>query len=298
MEQIEQKQYCIDNIPAIKFGEWQGIAPNHWKGSIKIINYPHKENIFEGKFYKLIKADSTYIIKGRRHFSARTTNEEKFIPHKKSFGGLKNKMAELEKKKGIKAVKPIFKENKIEFIKRHFEPKYGLEDNQSLHIKTFFPNGNCQTLKEMTLEQNICGKKRIPNISVMRNNLPISAPGDKQYKNPEYETNFFKEGGLISGSSNFLNYNKNVNKQSYNFYQTLNLNIKTLDPNKTWFNKVKTENLNFDSNYVKTLSTWDEMMLKENLKSQIDKKIISNNSQRGLSEPKDIKQTENKKNKK
>lgn len=32
--------------------------------------------------------------------------------------------------------------------------------------------------------------------------LPVASLGDKNYKNPEFATDFFKEGGLITGSSN------------------------------------------------------------------------------------------------
>jgi hypothetical protein len=45
MENINQKVYAINNIPATNYGEWPGIIPNKWKGSIKIIR-PHTTNLF------------------------------------------------------------------------------------------------------------------------------------------------------------------------------------------------------------------------------------------------------------
>ena len=35
----------------------------------------------------------------------------------------------------------------------------------------------------------------------MRNGLSMAALGDKIYKAPEYQTGFFKDGGLIVGST-------------------------------------------------------------------------------------------------
>lgn len=44
-------------------------------------------------------------------------------------------------------------------------------------------------------------KKRVQTIYDQRNGLPLSSLGDKIYKAPEYVTGFFKEGGLITGST-------------------------------------------------------------------------------------------------
>ncbi len=48
MNQTFQKEYFIDGIPASKFGEWPGIYPNKWKGSIK--TFEQIGNIFNSKF--------------------------------------------------------------------------------------------------------------------------------------------------------------------------------------------------------------------------------------------------------
>ena len=44
-------------------------------------------------------------------------------------------------------------------------------------------------------------KKRIATIYENRNGLGMAALGDKNYKAPEYEPGFFREGGLIAGST-------------------------------------------------------------------------------------------------
>ena len=51
-KEIPQKQYLINNIPAGKFGEWPGIKPNHWKGSIKIIRPLQINRVFDDGIYQ------------------------------------------------------------------------------------------------------------------------------------------------------------------------------------------------------------------------------------------------------
>ena len=47
-------------------------------------------------------------------------------------------------------------------------------------------------------------KTRLKSLYDQRNGLPIKALGDKIYKHPDYTPGFFKEGGLVAGSSKFL----------------------------------------------------------------------------------------------
>lgn len=121
----------------------------------------------------------------------------------------------------------------------------------------------------------------------MRNGLLSGAPGDKIYKNPEYSKDFYKEGGIVAGSSSFnnLHLQKTTSKRADNFYQTLDLTKKTLDPNKIWTNKVKKEEFEADYNYVKTLTNWDNTVLKEHMpnteKGGKGQAILSNRTQKG-----------------
>jgi hypothetical protein len=46
-------------------------------------------------------------------------------------------------------------------------------------------------------------KMRVIGLEQQRNNFGISSLGDKSYRYPEYASNFFKDGGLISGSTSF-----------------------------------------------------------------------------------------------
>lgn len=97
----------------------------------------------------------------------------------------------------------------------------------------------------------------------MRNGFPLKAPGEKSYKNPEYSSDFFKEGGLIPGSTNIFNYCKTVSTKNHFFYETLDVDMKTLDPKKLWKNKQKQDFMDYDTNYVKMLKVWDKTVGKE-----------------------------------
>lgn len=94
-------------------------------------------------------------------------------------------------------------------------------------------------------------KSKINDLETMRNGMSFKIPGDKNYSNPEYTTNFFKDGG-----KNILS--KTVSKHSDNFYQTLDLEIKSLNPDKLWNNKFKKELTDYDIHYVKSLNEWEK----------------------------------------
>ena len=82
-------------------------------------------------------------------------------------------------------------------------------------------------------------------------------------KNDENKT-FFKEGGLIVGSTNKINYNKSMRRGEDNFYQTLDLGIKILNEDKIWDKKLTKETMDSDQNYVKNLNQWEENNFESN----------------------------------
>lgn len=46
-------------------------------------------------------------------------------------------------------------------------------------------------------------KIRIYGLDGQRNGLGVTSLGDKSYKYPEYESNFYQSGGLIPGATSF-----------------------------------------------------------------------------------------------
>ena len=94
--------------------------------------------------------------------------------------------------------------------------------------------------------------------------MDLRVPGDKHYRASEHFPTYYKEGGLIPGSTNIINYNKTQSRKAYNFYETLDLTKPTLDRNKLWENKMKNENYNFDKIYVeKNIIDWEKNILND-----------------------------------
>ena len=57
------------------------------------------------------------------------------------------------------------------------------------------------TAAEYALEKQLQEKTRVTDIQQKRNGIAVMALGDKSYKHPERSSDFYKSGGLVSGSS-------------------------------------------------------------------------------------------------
>ena len=253
---IPQKEYLIDNIPAGKYGEWPGIKPNHWKGSIKIIKPIQMNRILDDGIYE--------IEKNRKHFKERFGFEKEYKQQKRLFSA--SNLIYEEKKEGLRPIKFRPAPIKTAFDRKHFPQKYGIEKIPFYKgIKTFYNNNEEKgKMKEITLEKIINRKKRIWSIEQKRNGMKVRIPGDKYYKCSEHFPTYFKEGGLIPGSTNAINYNKTQSRKEYNFYETLDLTKQILDKNKLWENKLKKENFDFDKKYVeKLIYDWEKNILND-----------------------------------
>ena len=228
---------------------------NHWKGSIKIIKPITKTKIFDD--------GQCPIEKNRRHYKEKFGFEKPYKAEKRLFSAYNLKYE--DKKEGLRAIK--FRPNPVKtaFERRHFTEKMGVEKIPFFQgIKTFYPNGQCRTFNEMILEKEIGGKKRIWTMEQKRNGIDMRNPGDKYYKASEQFPTYYKDGGLIPGSTIAINYNKTRSKKSYNFYETMDISKAILDKNKIWENRVKNENLDFDKKYVeKYIINWEKNILND-----------------------------------
>ena len=92
-------------------------------------------------------------------------------------------------------------------------------------------------MTEYGIESIMNRKKRILSLGKNRNFMKLCKPGDKNYNCVENSPDFYKEGGLIPGSTNRINFRKTTRRGDDNFFQTLDLNIKVLDRNKLWSSK-------------------------------------------------------------
>ena len=254
-KEIPQHQYLINDIPAGKYGEWPGIKPNHWKGSIRIIKPIRNTKIFDD--------GECPIEKNRRHYKEKFGFEKPYKTAKRLFSAYNLKYE--DKKEGLRPIKFRPAPVKTAFDRRHFPEKKGLEKIPFFQgLRTFYPNGHCRSFNELSVEKQMGGKKRIWTLEQKRNGIEFRIPGDKYYKASEQFPTYYKDGGLIPGSTIATNYNKTRSKTSYNFYETMDLTKPTLNRNKIWGNKLKEENLVFDKQYVeKYISSWEKNILND-----------------------------------
>ena len=92
----------------------------------------------------------------------------------------------------------------------------------------------------------------------------MASLGDKNYKHPDYVQGFFKEGGLIAGSTNQLRMKSGGNGKAIDFYSGLKLDQGPLNPNrKTWTQAVKEQTLNEELDAVNSLRDWEKGTLTE-----------------------------------
>ena len=226
-----------NGIPAYKSGEWPGIKSNHFERTRLMLrqirknpNYerklsyrhieekPSKEYIFRPSL-KLVKSylenlkNQRQIIQGRKHdidfskITSDTYDNNLFFGHKR----YKNSIL------ANSLILPKIKENKIK--KRQIN---------MIH-----------SLSEINVERAMNRKKRINSLEQQRNFFKINNQGDKNYRYADCSENFFKEGGLIPGSTNKIRISENYNKIKNNIYEYMNLNVKSLDVDKIWDNKIK-----------------------------------------------------------
>ena len=254
LEIIPQHVYTYgDGVPAYKSGEWYGSKPNHFVGS-KLILKPIK------------RPDKGFKIGHSIHFPPKYSEEYKFVPGKRKLYPLVHD--------------DTYKPQKRYIVPHYSEPPYhprniGIRPPGQINSDFIAPlfqqkirvnNSKDSSKIEYPVESVMTRKKRILSLYEQRNEMINCNPGDKNYKCVENSTDFFKEGGLIVGSTNRMNYNKTTRKGDDNFYKTLDLRIKVLDDDKLWTSKINRENLETDKTYVANLNQWEKNTFEENIK--------------------------------
>lgn len=265
IEYVPQRQYYIDDQPANIAGEFPGIKCNHWNGSIRIIN-----QIRNASFSN---PNPSLPSLGRRHFDEKRGKETSMLSTKKLIKPIKKE----DKLKGTKLVVPIVKEEKVYRTNKISTPgKIEGDYTKFMPYKKKYLDKYSLTTKEFLINDELGRKKRLETVEDRRNGMSVRAPGDKIYKNPEWSQRFFQEGGLVIGSTNTFNYKKTLVKGNNNFYETLDLKVKTLDDKKTWEFKERYEDLKTQKDYVKSLQIWEENAL-----GKIDEKEEENIKNKG-----------------
>lgn len=264
VEVIPQHTFCYeDGIPAYKSGEWPGLRPSHFTGS-KLILKPISK-----------KLPSKFFLAHSIHFPEKLSPEYIFRPC-------------------IRKIFPpqhdtIYRPKKRIIVPQYSEPPPHFHNNSNHPPDQFFSDyipplfqkkiriAKSKSSCEFFVEDVMFRKKRISSLDMQRNLLKKNNPGDKNYKFADCSPDFFKEEGLIVGSTNKLKLNKTVRRGEDNFYQTLDLNVKVLDDKKLWKSKVIKEDKDKDNKYVLNLGKWEENNFGVGLeKSKKNKENINN----------------------
>ena len=271
-----------NGIPAYKSGEWPGIKPNHFHRTRRMLNQTRKNILYDRKIslkhfqekkseeYKfkpsviLVKSyleneknNKTVILPGRKHFNeyyksiSDTYDNNLFFGHKRRINNIKYDNILL--------------------------PRLFSEEKNKMNIRQKFIS---HSLRQFSIEDSMVRKKRINSLEQQRNNFRCGIPGDKNYRYAECSENFFKEGGLIPGSTNDIKISENLGNIKNNIYAKMNLKIKSLDVNKIWNYKINKEKKEGEKSYVLNLESWDKRHIKfddkENLNLNNKSAMIKN----------------------
>ena len=251
LEVIPQKNYNYgDGVPAYKSGEWPGIRPSHWKGSKLILNPIRIKNIENEK--PRIK-----------HIELKPSPEFKFRPAKKLLKPFsEDSKNSIISKAGKRYIEPHYTEPKIYMKNISMRPPEQIGIGKEIPLFQSMRRGyKFDNTKQFLVEDLMTRKGRILSMSQQRNYFNVYNPGDKIYNSVEYSPDFFKMEGLVVGSTHKIRLKKTVKKGDDNFYATLDLNVKTLDPLKLWSKKSYINERKSDESYVQSLLNFDENVL-------------------------------------
>ena len=243
-----------NGIPAYKSGEWPGIKPNHFERTRLMIKQLRKKLDYERK------SSSRYIPEKR-------SNEYMFKPSLKLVKSyLENVRKQHQIDKGRKhefdclnKISDTY-DNNLFFTRKRKLEKIKSSSLILPKLKKEIKTRNLvlyRSLSELNVEKAMTRKKRINSLEQQRNYYNIVNPGDKNYRYAECSENFFKEGGLIPGSTNILRYSENYNQIKNNIYEHMDLNVRSLDTDKIWNNKLERERKEREMRYVLNLENWD-----------------------------------------
>ena len=275
LEVIPSPVYRLENgIPAYKAGEWEGIKPNHFNRTRLLLKQIRNNDIPKISHKRIIhKSSSEYIFKPtKKQVKSYLENILKKSLLKSGRKYIPDKIKIIPKFTRSSSINIKRERPKDNFTSGSIVlPAISLKNNGTLN---YSKNISFSSSSEINIESIMNKKKRIYSLDQQRNYYKINNPGDKNYRYVEHSPDFYKEGGLIVGSTNKIRITDNFNKLRNNIYQTMDLNIKSLDANKLWKNKVKEEKEKNDYDYVNKLELWEKRYIREDDTKKNDDKIL------------------------
>jgi hypothetical protein len=176
----------------------------------------------------------------------------------------------LERPSGIKKIEPEFSKVRPRAEKKHLrdEPADLNEPEYRVHMKTVYGENLARVQDNPTEEFNFhftqLGRKiRVETHDKQRNGLEVRALGDKTYKKCEQSSGFYKEGGLITGSTNVSRIPHQGKSAANNDFATV-LSYDATNPARTkWKDRERKIKEDEDSEAMRQLIEWEKTILKE-----------------------------------
>ncbi|CAG9329664.1 unnamed protein product [Blepharisma stoltei] len=258
--------------------EWDGATSNKFQGGKKITGPASQAELgMKG----LIGETNTGIeeLKGRRHFDVPECTT--VIEWKPCFKKVKNKNDQMSKTTGLKKIEFNVKPPKPRAEKKHtvFAPIANKNrPEMPFNMKTVLTEDGKRVqdvpTDEYDFHEKLMGKKKlVPELDDKRNQLSIRALGDKSYKKVEHDTDFYKPGGLITGSTNVQKIPHQGRSITNNDFATV-ISYESTGPNRTkWNDRVKMMRTEEENQAVGSLIEWEKTVLKESNPKYVDPDI-------------------------
>ena len=145
-------------------------------------------------------------------------------------------------------------------------------------MKTIFRNTGQRIQDLSTSEYNFhvtqMGRKiRIEDEKAQRNGLEVISPGDKAYKTPEHSSGFYREGGLVTGSTIATRAKYQGKSAANNDFATV-LSYEATRPDRIkWRDRERRMKEDEDNDAMRQLIEWEKTILKEANPKYIDPDI-------------------------
>lgn len=104
----------------------------------------------------------------------------------------------------LRGIKPVHLPEQKERIRpERLHVDGGRETDREIDLRGIksYDESNRSRDKHFIVEDQMQRKVRFYGLQSLRNDLTVASLGDKSYKYPEYAPDFYKEGGLIAGST-------------------------------------------------------------------------------------------------
>ena len=98
-------------------------------------------------------------------------------------------------------------------------------------------------------------KMRVLGLDGQRNGLGVTSLGDKPYNYPQYQSNFYKAGGLIAGSTGFRVRSGDSPPDA--------AKLKSIFTKPMWAEKVKMEEKEDEKRVIGSVDDWQQTILKQ-----------------------------------